>query len=82
MEEINIDLPDDPNENVLLEMSEDFKIRINDKNKIINELKKSMIYCYGLSRALEELEDITFVSLLIEHLDKMLIEYCNLECPI
>lgn len=88
MEEVNL-VPNsitfvehDPTENQLLELSLDFRNRMNEKNKIIYELKKSLIFCYGITMSLDEYEDISFISVLKEHLEKQIEKHLNLEPPL
>lgn len=69
-------------ENELVLLSADFKNRINEKNKIIFELKKSLIFSYGIVMALEEYEDVSFISILSEHLENMVIKHLHLETTI
>ena len=73
MEEVNLF---NGNENDLLVLSADFR------NRIIYDLKKSLMFCYGIATALEDIEDVTFIGVLVDHLDKMVIKHLGLETPI
>ena len=79
MEEVNLF---NGNENDLLVLSADFRNRNNENNKIIYDLKKSLMFCYGIATALEDIEDVTFIGVLVDHLDKMVIKHLGLETPI
>jgi hypothetical protein len=89
MEEINIDIvsrPESPplpnNENEYLLMVTDFKNRINEKNKIIQDLKKTLCVSYGLTIILEKYEDISIVAILSEYLDEKIEKHLKIESPI
>ena len=66
------------NEGDLLNLADDFKEAINNKNKKIAKFGKMIILLYGLIRIAHEHEDISFVDLARSELSVFLEEEFNI----
>ena len=86
MEEINIFNPRPPvsprDEGELLIICEDFKKRMDVKNRIIYELKMDLMMYYGLAKVINEYEDVSMVEILLDNLEKACIKHLGIETPI
>ena len=66
-------------ENELLELSNDFKNRIKEKNILIRKLKKLILTIYGLIVVTDEKSDISLIQTIREYLSDCLIEHFGVE---
>ena len=71
--------PKDITENDYLEMANDFKNRITDKNKLIQKLQKKLILIYALVERYMETEDVAFIEETRFILDKVLIDNIGIQ---
>lgn len=67
------------NEGMLIELAKDFKERMMEKTKLINELKKFILMMYGLIRVAHEHEDIHFVDIARTELSDMLDKHFGID---
>ena len=83
MEEIDLNLkvsaPLPKDENEFLIMANDFKNRMEEKNKIILDLKKLLINSYGLINVIDKYEDISLVHILQEILEEGVAKHLNID---
>jgi hypothetical protein len=66
-------------ENELLEISQDFKIRIKKKNIIISKMKKLICILYGLIVVTHDNEDISLIQEIRNRLSLALTEFLGVE---
>lgn len=66
-------------ENELLEISQDFKIRIKKKNIIISKMKKLICILYGLIVITHDNEDISLIQEIRNRLSLALTEFLGVE---
>lgn len=71
--------PKNITENDYLEMAEDFKNRIREKNKIIQKLQKKLILIYALVERYMDTEDTAFIEETRYILDKVLIDNIGIQ---
>jgi len=62
-----------------MELSNDFKNRIKEKNIIIGKLKKLLCVLYGLCVITDEEEDITLIHTMRNKLSEALTTFMNVE---
>ena len=70
------------NEGEYIQICDDFKRRIDEKNKIIYSLKMDLMVSYGLTKTIESCEDILMLELLLDHIEKSCIHHFNIETAI
>ena len=66
-------------ENELIELSNDFKNRMKDKNILIRKLKKIILISYGLIVVSDEQQDISLIPTLREILSQSLEDHFGVE---
>tara|TARA_R110002074_G_scaffold18571_1_gene59972 strand:- start:544 stop:771 length:228 start_codon:yes stop_codon:yes gene_type:complete len=66
-------------ENELIELSNDFKNRMKDKNILIRKLKKIILISYGLIVVSDEQQDISLIPTLRDILSQSLEEHFGVE---
>ena len=66
-------------ENELLDLSNDFKNRIKEKNILIRKLKKLILICYGMIVVSDEQADITLIPTIREYLSNALEDHFGVE---
>ena len=69
----------DCNEGMMVELADDFKLRMATKTKLINKLKKFILMLYGVIRIAHEHEDIHFVDIARTELSQLLEEEFGIE---
>tara|TARA_A100001201_G_scaffold142615_1_gene141303 strand:+ start:3052 stop:3279 length:228 start_codon:yes stop_codon:yes gene_type:complete len=63
----------------LIDMADDFKNRIKEKNNEIAELKKFIISMYGMIRYADENNDLHLIELVRGALSTIVCEMCDIE---
>jgi hypothetical protein len=63
----------------LIELADDFKNRIKEKNNEIAELKKFIISMYGMIRYADDNGDLHLIELVRGSLSTLVCEMCNIE---
>ena len=66
-------------ENELIELSNDFKNRMKDKNILIRKLKKIILISYGLIVVSDEQQDISLIPTLRDILSQSLEDHFGVE---
>tara|TARA_Y100000592_G_scaffold73369_1_gene114262 strand:- start:62 stop:289 length:228 start_codon:yes stop_codon:yes gene_type:complete len=69
-------------ENELLDLSNDFKNRIKEKNILLRKLKKIILICYGLIVTTDDRQDISLIPIIREVLSESLETYFNVESDV
>jgi len=69
-------------ENELLEISNDFKNRMKEKNILLRKLKKIIIICYGLIVTTDDRQDISLIPIIRDVLSESLETYFNVESDV
>ena len=63
----------------LIDLADDFKNRINEKNNAIGELKKFILSMYGMIRYADENGDLHLIELVRGALSTIVCEMCDIE---
>ena len=66
-------------ENELLELSNDFKNRIKEKNILLRKLKKLIIICYSLTVVSDDKADVSLIPIMREYLGEALQDHFGVE---
>jgi len=69
-------------ENELLEISNDFKNRMKEKNILLRKLKKIIIICYGLIVTTDDRQDVSLIPMIRDVLSESLEMYFNVESDV
>ena len=66
-------------ENDLLEMGEHFKKLIKEKNEQLNHYKKLLCCLYGLVKATDDHEDVSFIDVMRGYLSSEICKLCDID---